>query len=105
MSRPRAERPIHTCKPMSQLSKSVLTGVRRFVRLAPTQRLDPGRYVADESPQHPLEECFEPVAVACPYGQGTLVKKTEKGAPSAGRLLRIAGEPKTGVQEVIFDPF
>ena len=90
---------------MSQLTKSELTGVRRFVRLAPSQRLDPGRYVADDSPQHhPLQECFEPVPVACPYCQGRLVKKTEKGARTAGRVLRLVGEPKDGVQEVIFDP-
>jgi len=90
---------------MSQLTKSELTGVRRFVRLAPTQRLDPGRYVADDSPQqHPLEECFEAVPVACPYCQGRLVKKTEKGARTAGRVLRLVGEAKNGVQEVIFDP-
>ena len=90
---------------MSQPAKSELTGVRRFVRLEPTQRLDPGRYVADESPQrHPLQECFAPVPVACPFCQGRLVKKTEKGARTAGRVLRLVGEPRNGFQEVIFDP-
>lgn len=89
---------------MSQITKSELTGVRRFVRLAPTQRLDPGRYVADESPNQPVEQCFERVPVACPFCQGRLVKKTEKGARTAGRVLRLVGEPKNGVQEVIFDP-
>jgi len=91
---------------MSQLTKSQLTGVRRFVRLAPTQRLDPGRYVADASPpqHHPLHECFEPVPIDCPFCHGRLVKKTEKSAPTAGRVLRLVGEPKDGVQEVIFDP-
>jgi hypothetical protein len=91
-------------EPMSQLTKSELTGVRRFVRLAPTQRLEPGRYVADESPYHPPEECFELVPVACPFCQGRLVKKTPKGARTAGRVLRLLGKPKDGVQEVIFDP-
>jgi hypothetical protein len=89
---------------MGQPAKSELTGVRRLVRLAPTQRLEPGRYVADESPHHPLEECFERVPVVCPFCLGRLVKKTEKGARTAGRVLRLVGEPKDGVQEVIFDP-
>jgi hypothetical protein len=89
---------------MSQLTKSELTGVRRFVRLAPAQRLEPGRYVADESPQHPVEQCFEPVPVVCPFCTGQLVKKTEKAARTAGRVLRLVGGPKDGVQEVIFDP-
>ena len=91
-------------KPMSQTTKSELTGVRRFVRLAATHRLEPGRYVADDSPPQPLEQCFERVPVACPFCQGPLVKKTEKGARTAGRVLRLVGEPKNGCQEVIFDP-
>jgi hypothetical protein len=89
---------------MSQPTKSELTGVRRFVRLEPTQHLEPGQYVADESPRHPLEECFERVPVACPFCTGRLVKKTAKGAATAGRVLRLVGEPKEGFQEVIFDP-
>lgn len=89
---------------MSQLAKSALTGVRRFVRLGPTQQLEPGRYVADESPQFPLEECFERVPVACPFCLSRLVKKTQKGARTAGRVLRLVGEPKDDFQEVIFDP-
>ena len=89
---------------MSQLTKSELTGVRRFVRLAPTQRLEPGRYVADETAQPQAEGCFERVPVACPFCQGRLVRKTEKAARTAGRVLRLVGGPKDGVQEVIFDP-
>ena len=91
-------------EPMSQPTKSELTGVRRVVRLAPTQQLEPGRYVADDAPHHPLEECFERVPVACPFCLCRLVKKTEKGARTAGRVLRLVGEPKDGCQEVIFDP-
>ena len=91
-------------EPMSQLSKRELTGVRRFVRLAPTQRLEPGRYVADDSPQPPVQDCFERVPVACPFCQAGLVKKTDRAARTAGRVLRLVGTPKDGVQEVIFDP-
>lgn len=91
-------------EPMSQVTKSELTGVRRFVRLAPAQRLEPGRYVADDSPQPSVEDCFERVPIACPFCQGELVKKTEKAARTAGRVLRLVGTPKNGVQEVIFDP-
>lgn len=93
-------------KPMRQTTKSELTGVRRFVRLAPTHRLEPGRYVADDSPQQPqpTEACFEPVPVACPFCQGALVKKTANAARTAGRILRLVGEPRNGCQEVIFDP-
>lgn len=88
---------------MSQLTKSELTGVRRYVRLGPKQRLEPGRYVADDAPRHLIGESFEQVPVACPFCQGCLVKKTE-GARTAGRVLRLVGEAKNGCQEVIFDP-
>ena len=38
------------------------------------------------------------------FCQGRLVKKTQKGARTAGRVLRLVGEPKDDCQEVIFDP-
>ena len=98
------ESPYMFGKPMRQTAKSELTGIRRFVRLAPTHRLEPGRYVADDSPQPATESCFERVPVACPFCQGKLVKKTEKGARTAGRVLRLVGEPKNCCQEVIFYP-
>jgi hypothetical protein len=33
-----------------------------------------------------------------------LVKKTQKGARTAGRVLRLVGKPKDDFQEVILDP-
>ena len=89
---------------MSQLTRSALTGVKRFVRLGPSQRIEPGRYIADESPDESLEHSFERVGVECPFCQGKLVKKTEQAARTAGRVLRLVGEAKAGFQEVIFDP-
>ncbi len=77
---------------MGQPTKCELTGVRRLCDSA-TQRLEPGRYVADESPHNPLEECLAD-PVACPFCLGRLVKKTERGARTAGRVLPLSASPE-----------
>ena len=89
---------------MSQPTKSELVGVRRFVRLAHSQRLEPGEYVTDDAPEPPRKERFEDVPVRCPFCMGRLVKKTSKANRTAGRVLYLIGKPKNGVQEVIYDP-